>query len=161
MGTSIDGKVKVGEWVKPVSPGISHAKYINVTKNNVEKINENRNTYLSVTGDEIKDAENYLEALKDIKVGDFILPLNGRLDKIAKVPVIEDPLEVESYNGAVDTERKEKRNWRFLFDCPDVKFSKEEAKLYFLKQRKRSLEEIRYFEKILKDLGVADFNLPS
>jgi|WetSurMetagenome_2_1015567.scaffolds.fasta_scaffold109402_2 hypothetical protein len=158
MGASIDEKVKVGEWVKPVSPVISHAKYINVTKKNVEQINENRNAYIPVTGDEVKAAEDYFEALKDIKVGDFILPLNGRLDKIAKVPVIEDPFEVESYSGAVDTERKEKRNWRFLFDCPDVKFSKEEAKLYFLKQRKRSLDEIKYFEKMLKALGVADFN---
>jgi hypothetical protein len=82
MGTNIEMRVKIGDWVKPSTNSVSLAKYINVTERNVHKINESfknsktKNNYVLIEGEEIKDAENYLEALRGIKIGDFILPVN-------------------------------------------------------------------------------------
>jgi hypothetical protein len=136
MGTSIDEKVKVGEWIRPSMNHISHALYINVTQRNIQRINDSfkdpktRDNYIRVEGDEIKNAENYLEALKGIKPGDYIRVVSGEIDKIVVIPKVEHPDEVESYSGIVKAERDLVKNWKFLLDCPNAKISREEAKKY-------------------------------
>lgn len=157
MSTSIEGRVNIGEWVKPRTINVARARYINVTKGNIQRINDSfRNPkteedYILVAGDEIKEAENYLEALKGIKVGDYIQVVSGEIDKIVILPEVEHPEEVESYSGIVKAERDLNKNWKFHLDCPSAKVSREEAKEYTENMLATYQGRVDFYKKRLKE----------
>lgn len=156
MAKSIENKFKVGDWVRP-NPDTTNtkAKYYNVTKRNVGRFNEkprydfDKDKYFLVEGEEIKEAENYLKSLIEIKVGDYVDTGGGVIDRISKVPKIENPFEIDSYGNSVDTERG---NWLWHLSVPGAKVSKEEAKQYFLNMKNSHLNSVALFDKQLKDL---------
>jgi hypothetical protein len=131
MTKSIDRKLKVGDWIKPFNKTGTNAKYRNVTKRNINCLNKDyKDHYIFVEGNEIKKAEDYLKALMNIKAGDWIKVVNGEIDRIIKTPKIENPLEIDSYSGSVNTERNIAGSWEWLYNCPDSKVSIETAKEY-------------------------------
>ena len=158
MEKTIERKFEVGDWVKPDKRVIkTDAKYINVTKNNVERLNtkskyDSREAYLLVEGDEIREAEKYLEALMNIKVGDYIKNVNGEIDKITGIPEIENKFEIDSYAlKAVDTEKNIAGSWMWMLFCPDAKVSREEAKRYTQSVLNLHKNMISFYENRLRE----------
>jgi hypothetical protein len=162
MGKDIGNKFKVGDWIKPNKD--RHAmgstpNYINITQKNENIFNGLlEGSYFLVQGDEIKKAENYLKALIDVKVGDyisvgtFINKPYWEIDKITEVPEVENPLEVQSYGlKSVKTERGESLWYQKV---PGAKISVEEAREYFVQQKLAHSNAVSVFERQLNELSI-------
>jgi len=154
MTKNVEGKLKVGDWIKRPEHE-SAAKYINVTKRNVRRLNDDLEEYGDcgfdkIKEEEIKKAENYLQELINLQEGDYIRFPGGSIDKISKLPKIKNSFDVESYIlKYIETEREGKLEYTL---CPGQKVSKEEAKKHFMQQKKAYQKIVSIFEEQLKNL---------
>jgi len=155
-------KFKIGDWIKSDPELKEHEKrnekYINLVYEDHLKFYNKPNVkryFVKVEGDEIKLAEEYFEAIKNIKVGDYLelTNWNGRvIEKIIYVP--SKPSEyvksIDKYCGLNEVRTSGGYTPR-LAKCPDMKVSSEVAKDFFEKKLTEFQGEINKYKELLKD----------
>ncbi len=131
--------VDVGNWIKPSNGKIISIKYLQITPKNMEFYqgsNGNgsvKKDFVLVEEDEIKKAEEYLEKLLNLKIGDYIKGKKGFIhpwvDKISKIPKMKNPFDIQDY--IYDTINTKKGNWIWYLDAPYAIPSEEEIKNFY------------------------------
>jgi hypothetical protein len=164
MIKTLEVELEVGNWIKPNRECYvddSTPNYIKITEGNVDHFNGAfskdcvKIPYFLVEGEEIKEAENYFAALKDVKIGDYINVGSsqmsfGEFDKIAKIPKVENSLEVQSYRSKIKTE---KGFSLWYVKVPDRIVPKEDVREHFDCMMESHLRKYDFFKEQLEDLG--------